>query len=211
MRCCACRCQVEVDERGALCCDGIVYRRRRGTEQRCCGRLAYDVNTFACCGPRGGRQSVVRRTAVMPPCCDDRSNVECSATGRPSNATHATRRTQRNERNKRNARIDIASILAFWPLRRLRRPRPLRTFVASPASIASRSTQGRCVACVALDGNWALSFMRQLYFFNLLWTCWTMPKLHYFDSLWPSGQVVQRPVCTTWVCFRLSIVGGSVV
>jgi len=71
-------CQVEIDPEGALCCDGIVYSRRSGTDQRCCDRVAYDSNQFVCCGP-SGRTTVVRRSAVLPDCCYDRS--ECSAAG----------------------------------------------------------------------------------------------------------------------------------
>ena len=80
--CCSVVLQVEIDPRGALCCDGIVYSRRRdSSEMLCCGRVAYDATRFACCGP-DDRPTVVQRTPVMPACCDQRSNLQCPPAGR---------------------------------------------------------------------------------------------------------------------------------
>ena len=69
--------------------------------------------------------------------------------------------TERKAHTQRNGGINVASIVAFCSVRRLRRLRLLRllrTFLASPASDEwrAKTTQGPCVACVALDGNWAL-------------------------------------------------------
>jgi len=66
--------------------------------------------------------------------------------------------TDRKAHTQRNGGINVASILTLCPVRRLRRLRLLRTFLASPASDEwrAKTTQGPCVACVALDGNRAL-------------------------------------------------------
>jgi hypothetical protein len=74
--------QVDVDPRGALCCDGLVYRRSPGADARCCGRVAYDGEYFACCG-RPGRLVIVRRVEDMPACCADRPTEDCP-TGTPA-------------------------------------------------------------------------------------------------------------------------------
>ena len=96
-------CQVEIDPQGALCCDGIVYRRRRGTEQHCCGRVAYDENRFACCGP-ADRRTVIQRSPVMPACCDARSNIECSTAGKS-----VTDITTAREQHKISVDVDASS------------------------------------------------------------------------------------------------------